>query len=58
MELKNYETCPLCSQSEYFIIDNLKPMEMVWFPYLNKFKMKCKVCGKAWGLPEGFNGNN
>ena len=54
MELKNYENCPICSQSEYKTIDNLKPMTMVWCPLLNKYKMKCEVCTRAWNLPEGF----
>jgi uncharacterized Zn finger protein len=58
MELKNYQICPTCSQNENNTIDNLKPMKMVFFSYLNKYKMKCEVCGKVWNLPEGFDGNN
>lgn len=52
--MENYKTCPACSQDHDKTIDDLKPMEKTFFPYLSKFKMKCKTCGKVWDLPEGF----
>lgn len=58
MELTNQTICPKCSQREDFTTIDLLPMKMIFFPYLNKYKMKCLRCGKAWDLPEGFNGND
>lgn len=58
MELKNYQICPTCSQNENNTIDNLKPMKMIFFSYLNKYKMKCEVYGKVWDLPKGFENDS